>query len=79
MILTAGMLGPMLQSAAAVLLYRAGAALLEPVTDSRVSACMQDFSDILMLLFIVQLTAGAMFLLLIAQVLAAGSLTVTMR
>ena len=79
MVLAAGMLGPMVQSAAAVMLYRAGAALLEPVADSRVSACMQDFSDILMLFFIVQLTAGAMFLLLIAQVLVVGNLTVMMR
>lgn len=71
--------GPMLQTLAAVMLYRAAAALLEPVADSRVSACMQEFSDTLMQLFVVQLTVGAMFLLLIAELLVVGNLTVMLR
>ena len=70
---------PMLQTLAAAMLYRAGAALLEPLSDVRSGACLQDFSDILMLLFVIQLSVGAMFLLLVAQMLVVGNLTVMLR
>jgi stage III sporulation protein AE len=78
LLLSAGA-GPMLQTAAAAMAYRACAALLEPLSDMRCSACMQDFSDILMLLFVIQLSVGAMFLLLSAQLLAVGNATVGLR
>ena len=70
---------PMLQTLAAMLVYRACAALLEPLADDMAGKCIQDFSDILMLLFVIQLSVGAMFLLLTAQLLAAGNLTVMLR
>ncbi|MBR4359887.1 MAG: stage III sporulation protein AE [Clostridia bacterium] len=70
---------PMLQTLAAVILYRAAAALLEPLADARAGACLQDFSDVLMLLFVIQLSVGAMFLLLVAQMLVVGNLTVMLR
>ena len=37
------------------------------------------FSDTLMLLFVIQLSVGAMFLLLVAQMLVVGNLTVMLR
>lgn len=70
---------PMLQTLGAVMVYRACAALLEPVAEERFSACLQDFSQVLMLLFIIQLSVGAMFLLLVAQMLVVGNLTVMLR
>ena len=70
---------PMLQTLAAAMLYRTAAALLEPLSDPRCGACLQDFSDILMLLFEIQLSVGAMFLLLVAQMLVVGNLTVMLR
>ncbi len=70
---------PMLETLAAVMIYRACAALLEPVSDGAVVACLQEFSDILMLLFVIQLSVGAMFLLLVAQMLVVGNLTVMLR
>lgn len=70
---------PMLQTLAAAMLYRAGAAVLEPLSDARSSACLQDFSEVLMLLFVIQLSVGAMFLLLVAQMLVVGNLTVMLR
>ena len=36
-------------------------------------------NDVLMLLFVIQLSVGAMFLLLIAQMLVVGNLTVMLR
>jgi len=79
MILLASAAVPMTQTLAAALIYRASAALLEPLSDGRAGSCIQDFSDILMLLFVIQLSVGAMFLLLIAQMLIVGNLTVMLR
>lgn len=70
---------PMLQTLAAVMVYRCCAALLEPLTDSRISAGVHRFSEMLMLLFIIQLSVSAMFLLLVAQMLAVGQWTVMLR
>lgn len=79
MLLLSTAAGPMLQTLGTVIVYRACAALLEPVADEKICACIQDFSDMLMLFFIIQLSVGAMFLLLVAQMLAAGNLTVMLR
>ena len=70
---------PMVQTLASATVYRACAALLEPLSDTRASGCLQAFSDVLMLLFVIQLSVGAMFLLLTAQMLAVGNLTVMLR
>ena len=70
---------PMMQTLASVMVYRAAAALLEPISDSRISSSIHHFSGILMMLFIVQLSVSAMFLLLVAQMLAVGQLTVMLR
>ena len=71
--------GPMLNTLAAAMLYRACAALMEPLAQERIGSCIQEFANILMLLFIVQLTVGAMFILLVAQMLAVGNWTVMLR
>ena len=55
------------------------AALMKPVADGDLSACIHDFSGILMLFFIIQLCVGAMFLLLIAQLVAVSGMTVMLR
>ena len=59
--------------------YRLCAALLQPVSPSRTADLLQGFSDALMLLFIIQLSVSAMFVLLVAQVLAVGNGTVGLR
>lgn len=70
---------PMIQTLGSVILYRACAAVLEPLGNGPAAGCIQDFSDVLMLLFIIQLSVGAMFLLLVAQMLVVGNLTVMLR
>ena len=72
-------LGPMLRTLAVTLIYRLTAALLQPVGDQDITECIHDFGGILMLFFIVQLCVGAMFLLLIAQLVAVSSSTVMLR
>ena len=79
MLLLYKLLTPLLRTVAAMLLYRAAGALLEPMTDSPLGRCVGDYGDVFSLLFIIQLSVGAMFLLLCAQLLIVGNLTVMMR
>ena len=71
--------GPMLQTLLSAFVYRLSAALLQPAAESRMVHCIQDFSDVLMMLFIIQLSVAAMFVLLIAQMLIVGNMTVMLR
>lgn len=70
---------PMLRTLCAVLLYRGCAALLQPVVQDRLSGMIHAFSEVLMLLFIIELSVGAMFLLLVAQILTVGNAAVGLR
>ena len=72
-------LTPLTQTLGAVALYQGAAALLQPVAEGRILQCMEGFAKALMLLFIIQLCAAAMFVLLIAQILAMTNLTVMLR
>jgi len=70
---------PMLRTLIAAAMYRLCAALLQPVAQERASGMIHAFSDVMMLLFIIELSVGAMFLLLTAQILAVGNATVGLR
>ncbi|MBQ7850376.1 MAG: stage III sporulation protein AE [Clostridia bacterium] len=72
-------MSPLCQTLAAAMLYRLASALMQPVSDGPLSGCIHDFSRVLMLLFIVQLSAAAMFLMLIAQLIAVSSMTMMLR
>ncbi len=79
MVLVGVCITPMIQALCAVFIYRLCAAILQPVAESSIVDCLYDFSNVLMLLFIIQLCISAMFLLLIAQMLVVGNLTVMLR
>lgn len=79
LLLVGKLLTPIVQTVCTMLLYSATAAVLEPVADSPLSQCIGNFSGVYMLLFIIQLSVGAMFVLLIAQMLVVGNLTVMLR
>ena len=79
LILVSICLTPMIQSLCAVFIYRICAAILQPMAETSIVDCLYDFSNVLMLLFIIQLSISAMFLLLIAQMLVVGNLTVMLR
>lgn len=70
---------PMLRTLCAALMYRLCAAFLQPVAQDRVAGTLHGFSDVLTLLFVIQLSVGAMFILLVAQMLTVGNATVTLR
>ena len=79
MVLVGICLTPMIQALCAVFIYRLCAAILQPVAESSIVDCLYDFSHVLMLLFIIQLSISAMFLLLVTQMLVVGNLTVMLR
>lgn len=70
---------PMCQTLAGVMVYRVAAALMEPVADERITQCVHGFSNALLLFFIIELSVCAMFVLLVAQMLVMGNLTVMLR
>ncbi|MBQ8554888.1 MAG: stage III sporulation protein AE [Clostridia bacterium] len=72
-------LSPLCQTLASALLYKLAAALMQPVSDGELAGCIHDFGRVLMLLFIIQLCAAAMFLMLIAQLIAVSGMTMMLR
>lgn len=72
-------MGPMCQTLACAMMYRLAAALMQPVSDGQLASCIHDFGRVLMLLFIIQLCAAAMFLMLIAQLISVSSMTMMLR
>lgn len=72
-------MAPLCQTLTAAMLYKLASALMQPVSDGPLSACIHDFGRVLMLLFIIQLCAAAMFLMLIAQLIGVSSMTFMMR
>lgn len=79
MIIVSWAMTPMCQTLASAMLYKLAAALMQPVSDGPLASCIHDFARVLMLLFIIQLCAAAMFLMLIAQLIGVSSMTFMMR
>ena len=71
--------GPMFETLCAAFVYRLSGALLELVAPKRLCTCMDRFASVLTLFFVIELSVGAMFFLLAAQLLAAGNLIVMLR
>lgn len=72
-------MSPLCQTLAAAVLYQLTSALMQPIADGELAHCIHDFSRILMLLFIIQLCTAAMFILLIAQLIAVSGMTLMLR
>lgn len=70
---------PLCQTFASALLYKLTAALLQPLAEGDLVDCIHDFSQVLMLLFVIQLCAAAMFLLLIGQIVGVSGMTMMLR
>ncbi len=79
LLLLSALLAPMLRTVMTLFLYRACAAVLEPVEDGPLCRAIGGYADVFSLLFVIQLSVGAMFLLLVAQLLIVGNMTVMLR
>ncbi len=78
-LLLAALLMPLLRVVMTLFLYRAAAALLEPVSDSPLCRAIGSYADVFQLLFVIQLSVGAMFMLLVAQLITVANWTVMLR
>lgn len=78
-LLLSALLLPLLRVVLTMFLYRTAAALLEPVSDSPLCRAIGHYADVFQLLFVIQLSVGAMFLLLIAQLITVANWTVMLR
>ena len=79
LVLIAALMGPLVRTVAVVFVMKLSAALLEPVADGEMIAAIADFSRTIVLFLITMLCVGAMFFLLIVQILLVGNLTVLLR
>lgn len=79
LLLLGALLMPLLRVVMTLFLYRAAAALLEPVSDSPLCRAIGSYADVFQLLFVIQLSVGAMFLLLVAQLITVANWTVMLR
>ena len=78
-LLLGALAAPLLRTVVTMFLYRAASAFLQPIGDSPLARGMGDYAEVFSLLFIIQLSVGAMFLLLVAQLLTVANLTVMLR
>ena len=78
-LLLSALLLPLLRVVMTMFLYRAAAALLETMSDSPLCRAISSYADVFQLLFVIQLSVGAMFLLLIAQLIKVADWTVMLR
>ena len=79
LVLIAALMGPLVRTVAVVFVMKLSAALLEPVADGEMIAAIADFSRTIVLFLVTMLCVGAMFFLLIVQILLVGNLTVLLR
>ena len=79
LVLLLKLLTPLLRTVAALFLYRSASAVLQPVSDSPLCRCIGEFGEVFSLLFIIELSVGAMFMLLCAEMLTVGTMTVMLR
>ena len=73
------LLMPLIRVVMTLFLYRTAAALLEPVSNSPLCRTISSYADVFQLLFVIQLSVGAMFLLLVAQLMMVANWTVMLR
>ena len=79
LVLLLKLLTPLLRTVAALFLYRSASAVLQPVADDPLCRCIGEFGEVFSLLFIIELSVGAMFMLLCAEMLTVGTMTVMLR
>ncbi len=78
-LLLSALLLPLVRVVMTMFLYRTAAALLEPVSDGPLCRTIGSYADVFQLLFVIQLSVGAMFLLLVAQLITVANWTVMLR
>lgn len=77
--IVAVLLAPLVKLLAIALALKLAAAFVEPVSDRRLSDCMDSVSTSVTMLFAIVLSVGAMFFISVSLMLGAGNVSVMMR
>lgn len=70
---------PILKILSIILIYKIAAALIEPITDSKIVGCLNDMSSTLTIVFAAVITVSIMFFIAITAVIGAGNITAMLR
>jgi stage III sporulation protein AE len=70
---------PIIKVLAIIFIYKLVAALIQPISDERLVSCLNDISNIIVLLFITLAAVAFMFFITISLIIGAGNITVMMR
>lgn len=70
---------PIMKILAIVFIYKLVAALIQPISDERLVNCLNDISNVVVLLFITLAAVAFMFFITISLIIGAGNITVMMR
>lgn len=70
---------PLLKMLAMIALYKITSALLEPISDSRITSCINDISNSISFILGINAAASVMFILSISSIIAAGTITQMLR
>ncbi len=70
---------PIIKILAIIFIYKLVAALIQPISDERLVSCLNDISNIIVLLFITLAAVAFMFFITISLIIGAGNITVMMR
>lgn len=70
---------PALRILVLLLLYKLAGALLEPITDPRISDCLNSIGNILTLLLVTVMSIAVMFFMTVTLLIAAGNLSFLLR
>ncbi len=70
---------PILKILSLILIYKVAAALIEPITDTKIVDCLNDMSSSLTILFGTVLTVAIMFFIAVTAVVGAGNITAMIR
>ncbi|MBR6570123.1 MAG: stage III sporulation protein AE [Clostridia bacterium] len=79
LLILGALLLPLVRVVLTLFLYRTAAALMEPVSNGPLCRAIGSYADVFQLLFVIQLSVGAMFLLLVAQLITVANWTVMLR
>ncbi|MDP2892199.1 MAG: stage III sporulation protein AE [Bacillota bacterium] len=79
LMLSAVALFPLIQLISSIFMFKASAALLEPVGDARIVQCLNDMAGVVTVLFIIVLSLGAMMFIAVSLLIGAGNASMMMR
>ncbi len=72
-------LAPVIQVLVNVFIFRASAAVLEPVADKRLVNCFTELSGVMVLVLVVLLSVGLMLIITVGLLMSAGNTNIMMR